>query len=295
MIVNMMPSPTELEYFLEVCTTLNLSRASERIGISQPTLSIAMKRLEAALGAEVFFRHKNGVTLTQAGKQLLLHGKQLLAYWEETQSKALSSMREVQGYFTLGCHTSIGIYMASQVLPALLSEHPKLQVHLKHDLSRKITESVINLSLDLGIVVNPILHADLIIKKLFDDEITFWVSHETRNINSENTPIYCDPALIQSQTLLKKCKKVGIHSKRIIHSNSLEVIAHLTANGNGIGILPARVAKTLFPKKLKKMPNAPTFADRICLIYRPENNTVAAIQAIIATIKQFGHIPALVI
>ena len=62
----MVPSAAELEYFLEVSSTLNLSRASERLGISQPSLSLAIKRLEQSVGTELFIRHKHGVTLTQA-------------------------------------------------------------------------------------------------------------------------------------------------------------------------------------------------------------------------------------
>jgi len=112
------------------------------------------------------------VSLTQAGKQLLLHARQLLQYWEKTKSQALASQQVVQGYFTLGCHSTIAIYLASKFLPDLLESHPKLEIHLKNDLSRKITEQVINLSIDIGIVINPIKHPDLIIRKLGTDEVT---------------------------------------------------------------------------------------------------------------------------
>ena len=77
-----MLSQAELKYFLEVANTKNLSRASERLGISQPTLSVAIKRLENSIGTELLIRQKRGVALTQAGKQLLIHAKQLLQYWE---------------------------------------------------------------------------------------------------------------------------------------------------------------------------------------------------------------------
>src|SRR5688572_24846665 len=107
----MLPSPAELTYFLEVATVLNLSRASERLGISQPSLSLAIKRLEETLGANVFIRHKNGVSLTQAGKQLLRHTRQLLHDWETTKSRALASKLSVEGSITLGCAPSIAIYL----------------------------------------------------------------------------------------------------------------------------------------------------------------------------------------
>lgn len=286
----MLPSAAELEYFLEVSNTLNLSRASERLGISQPSLSLAIKRLEESVGTSLFIRHKQGVTLTQAGKQLVPHTRQLLQYWENTKSQALASQQEVQGYFTLGCHPTIAIYMVSGFLADLLEDHPKLEIHLKHDISRRITEQVINLSIDIGIVVNPFKHPDLVIRKLCDDEVTFWVSkgaREIQNIHSENAIILCEPDLTQTQSLLKQCKKAGIVSERIMTMNSLEVVANLTANGCGIGILPTRVAEVMYPDTLKRIPKAPVYSDEVCLIYRNENRNVQAIQTISKSIKNF--------
>ncbi|MBA2650287.1 MAG: LysR family transcriptional regulator [Legionella sp.] len=286
----MLPSAAELEYFLEVSNTLNVSRASERLGISQPSLSLAIKRLEESVGTPLFIRHKQGVTLTQAGKQLVSHTRQLLQYWETTKSQALASQLEVQGYFTLGCHTTIAMYMVSGFLPDLLEDHPKLAIHLKHDISRRITEEVINLSIDIGIVVNPYRHPDLIILKLCDDEVTFWVSEGTReiqNIHSKNAIILCEPDLTQTQSLLKQSKKVGVISERVMTMNSLEVVANLTASGCGIGILPTRVAQTMYPNKLKRIPKAPVYSDEVCLVYRHENRNVKAIQTIAQRIKNF--------
>jgi DNA-binding transcriptional LysR family regulator len=288
----MLPSAAELEYFLEISNTLNLSRASERLGISQPSLSLALKRLEHTIGTPLFIRHKQGVTLTPAGKQLLRHTRQLLQDWKNTKSQALASQQEVQGYFTVGCHSTIAMHILSGFLADLLENYPKLEIHLKHDISRKITEQVINSSIDIGIVVNPFKHPDLIIQKLCTDEVGFWVgggNREIQDIRSPKAVLLCDPDLTQTQTLLKKCVKTGALSKRMMTTSSLEVIANLTANGCGIGILPTRVAKSIYPDKLKRLPKTPVYSDEICLIYRPENKHIQAIQTIIHTIKNFFH------
>lgn len=286
----MLPSAEELEYFLEICAVLNFSRASQKLGISQPSLSLAVMRLEKTIGTKLFVRHKHGVSLTQAGKQLLLHARQLLQHWENTKSLALASQEEVQGYFTLGCHSTIAIHTVSGFLSVLLENYPKLELHLKTDISRRITEQVISLSIDIGIVVNPFKHPDLIIRKLCDDEVTFWVGDGKRkiqDIHSRQSVILCDPHLSQTQYLLDKIKKSGIISERIITVDSLEVVASLTASGCGIGILPGKVAKTLYPDKLKRVPKTPVYSDEICLIYRDENRNVQAIQTISDEIKRF--------
>lgn len=284
----MLPSHTELNYFIEVCSTLNLSRASERLGISQPSLSMAIKRLEKSIGTKLFIRHKQGMLLTQAGKQLQIHVRQLLQYWEDTKSQALASEHEVQGSFTLGCNSTIVSHLVALFLPDLLEQHPKLDLHLKHEVSRRITEQVINFSIDFGIVVNPIKHPDLIIRKLCKDETTFWIGPGKRDIQnprSEEAVILCDPNLPQTEALLIQASKAGIVTDRIVNVPSLSAVASLCAAGAGIGIIPKRVAQALYPKQLRVLSKAPAYSDEICLIYRHELRQVQAAQTIVECIK----------
>src|SRR3569832_169837 len=133
----MVPSPADLTYFVEVANTLNVSRAAERLGISQPSLSLALQRLEHAVGAPLLNRSKRGVTLTQAGKQLLQHARYLLETWDSVRAGALASVRDIQGSYTIGCHPSVALSLLSRFLPQLLRDHPKLDIRLRHDLSRK--------------------------------------------------------------------------------------------------------------------------------------------------------------
>lgn len=281
----MVPSPTDLLYFVEVANLLNLSRAAECLGISQPSLTLAMQRLETCIGVPLLNRHKRGVSLTKAGKQLLVHTRQLIQQWDSIKSETLSSMHAVQGSFTLGCHTSVALYSLPLFLADLLEKNPKLEIKLKHDASRKITEQVINLAIDVGIVVNPVKHPDLIIKKLADDKISLWqgkTSNQIQNIHSDRTLLICDPDLLQTQAILKKLKKQNIHYTQLITTNSLEVAADLAKSGAGIAILPGRVAET---RDLIPVPRSPVHADEVCLLYRGEHRSIKAIQVITQAIK----------
>lgn len=281
----MTPSPADLTYFVEVSGTLNLSRAAELLGISQPSLSLAMRRLEESVGTALLVRHKTGVSLTKAGKQLLAHTRQLLEQWDTIKSQTLASVHKVQGSFTIGCHPSLALYTFPRFLPELMTKYPKLEITLVHDCSRKITEQVINLHIDIGIVVNPAKHLDLIIKQLDSDEVTLWHNNSKspiQDLQSGKAVLIGDPDLLQTQSILKKLKKDGIHYDRMITSSNLEVIAELTKSGCGVGILPANVAKRC---KLTKIVDAPTHLDEICLLYRGENRDVKAIQTITKAIK----------
>lgn len=275
----MLPSSSDLTYFVEICETNNMSRAAERLGISQPSLSLAMKRLENCIGTDLLIRQKNGVSITAAGKQLLLHAKELLQLWDKTKARALASEQSVQGRVSIGCASVIASYLLTPVLPQLLQDYPKLELTIKNDISRKITEQVIQLSLDIGIVINPIKHPDLILKKLFRDQTTCW----RRNKNVDSSTIICEPSLQQTQEILKKLKLQN-HARRVVYVDNLETVAHLTAEGAGIGILPTRVAEFMYPDHLQTIAKNPTHPDEAYLIYRHENRHLLSVKTVIEQI-----------
>ncbi len=277
----MLPSSADLSYFIAIAQASNLTKAATHLGISQPSLTLAMQRLEHAVGTQLFIRTRQGVNLTKPGERLLFEARSLMSRWEELRGHTLSTMNEVRGRFSVGCHASVARYSLPLFLPALLLEHPDLEISLEHDLSRTITQKVLALDLDVGIVVNPVPHPDLVMRCVAKDTVTLWRS---KNLNNEDVLIG-EPSLIQTQTLIAKMKRQGFRFKRLIESSNLEVIAALTAAGGGTGILPARVAHAE-SDELYAVKNAPVFNDEIFLIYRVENKNVRAMQALSQAIQK---------
>ena len=283
------PSASDLSYFFEAASTLNFSRAAERLGISQPSLSLSIQRIEAILGEPIFLRSKRGVTLTQAGRQLFGHTRTLMQAWSEVRTKATASVGEIGGRYVIGCHPSVAIFSLPGFLADAMAKHPKLELQLVHDLSRKITEGVISASLDMGIVVNPVRHPDLLLQKIAEDNVAFWqpaTSSRVSAIKNSDVLIY-NPEMMQSQTLIKKLFKSGVHIARTIETSNLEVIAELTASHCGIGILPTRVALKA-SKKLMRVVKTPVFQDEIYIAMRSENRGIATLKYLRdAIIKNF--------
>lgn len=284
-----LPHPTDIEYFLEVAHALNISRAAERIGISQPSLSLSIQRLEHSMGASLLVRSKKGVQLTPAGKNLMDGARVLLDQWKTLSESSKKRHSELAGHYTIGCHPSVAQYTLPHFFPDLLLEHPDLNIQLQHGLSRYITEQVISLKTDLGIVVNPVRHPDLVITPLLEDEVTFWVGPQ-KNVNNDYSGgagvLLCDPDLLQTQSLVKKLKAHEIEFKRVLPSSNLDVITTLVASGSGIGVLPGRVAQRVPNFGLKKVPGAPVFKDKIALIYRSESRRIPSFQKLTEIIKK---------
>jgi DNA-binding transcriptional LysR family regulator len=161
-------------------------------------------------------------------------------------------------------------------MPSLQRELPGINYNFIHGLSREMTERVISWEADFGIVVNPIKHPDLVIKKLCQDEVTIFSAR-----GSQDRLIY-DQNLAQSQHILKKISRKRAFGGQIKTGN-LEIVAKLSALGLGFGLLPTRVAAHY--SKLQRLEGAPLFRDEICLIYRPEKHNNPASRKIISIIK----------
>ena len=281
----MNPNLSDIYYFREVAESANLSRAAERLGVTQPSLSVAMKRLEAAVGCDLLVRSKTGVVLTKNGETFLKQSRSLVKEWESLRDGIRAGEFEPRGEYTIGCHPSVGMYTLPVFLPSLLNKYPDLSVKLEHDHSRKIAERVIRFDLDFGIVVNPVKHPDLVIKELCVDLVRFWVKPSIKAQVVKSGVLICDPALNQSQKLMASLKKTNFEVKKVITSKSLELVSRLTEAGLGVGIIPTRVADMQSNKKLKAMPGFPEFKDKICLVYRHEIRQHKASQKIIEAIS----------
>lgn len=266
----------DIKYFIAVSETLNITRASEIIGISQPALSYAVKRLESKLGGQLLVRLKNGIQLTKLGEEFKKRSHRLLYEWEQAQNLANPESGLVQRSYTIAVHPSVALYTLEFFLPKLQVDFPRLDFNFIHGLSREMTEKVISWEADFGIIVNPIEHPDLVISKLCTDEVTIFYAED-----AQDKLIY-DKNLAQSEFILKKInKKICVNGA--LSSSNLEVAAKLTSIGLGYGILPTRVASQY--SQLKKLKDAPVFKDEICLVYRPEKHNNPVSKKIIEAIK----------
>ncbi len=280
----MMPNANDLMAFIEVTGTGNLSRAAERLGVSQPALSQAMKRLESAMDTQLLLRSKSGVVPTRAGNKLLSEARQLLEQWERLVTDSQKESTQVMGTYRLGVHTSVALYTLSHFSGTLMANFPELSLQLEHDLSRRITERVVSFQLDFGLVVNPVNHPDLVIKEIFQDVVGFYQKKSLKAAN-ENVLI-SDPDLIQTQELLRNVKGKKNPFHRTIFSSSLEVVKALILGGAGVGVIPERVLGEEI-KKVKRREEFSTFKDRICLVYRHDFQKSAAARALSAQLLTY--------
>lgn len=268
----------DITNFIKVSETKNVTRASEILGMTQPALSYSIKRLERELGGDLLIRLKNGIELTKLGEEFLLRSRQLVFNWQEAQNLVHPDEEGFVGKYTFAIHPSVALYSLDKFIPALAKKFPKVHIDFIHGWSREMTEKVISWEADFGIVVNPIKHPDLVIKRLCTDVVTIFAKA------SPQKKLILDPSLVQSQYLLKKLKKSNLYFEEQMTTSNLEVASKLTSLGQGYGLLPTRVASH-YPA-LKPIKDAPKFNDEICLVYRPEKHRNTLSKEIIKIVSQ---------
>lgn len=263
----MIASSADIEYFIEVYQTKHVSRAALRLGVTQPTLTISLQRLEQKLGVKLFHRTKQGVVPTEQGTLFYKKAQSLVDSWLGLHRDIVQSVSEVQGRFRVGCHQSVGAYTLPNFFDRLHRSAPAIELELIHDFSRKITEKIVSFEIDLGFVVNPVRHPDLVLKKIGEDRVVIW---RTKASGSLHKRIFADVALEQVQNILSKTHSKEFRDWKFINCSSLELIRTLTLAGQGIGILPERVAKADGANLVPYDAKLPVFEDKVFVAYRKD-------------------------
>lgn len=245
----------DLENFLVTANSKTLSEASEKLGMAQPSLSLAIQKLEKELGHPLFIRSREGVKLTPQGKNLLPEAQEasmVLARIKGNQTKIK---------YRIGCHPSVGIFVLGEFLKLINSKLPGSGFEIVNASSNEINKMVAQGLVDFGLVMNPLQIQGLIIKNIGEDEVCVW---ESKNRYSES--IIFNPQMLQAHSILSRWKRPVAEN---IEVENLELIAHLVNTGAGYGILPSQVVKAQ-GMNLKKLPNTPTFKDTLSLTCYPE-------------------------
>lgn len=258
-----LPSPTEIQYFKCLAEVGNVTRAADLVGLTQPALSSAIKRLEEKVGYEMFIRSKKGVELNRSGKLFLQRSSELMSHWQSISIDLDKASKSIREEFRIGIHPSVAIICLPQALQKFKKAYPGISLKLAHDLSRNVNEQILKKEVDFGIVVNPRKHPDLILKKICDDEVKIW-SSLTHNI--KNRTLIYDQNLFQSNYIVSKIAKTKQYTE-FIEVGSLELIREMGLAGNGDVVLPQRVANKPNQKvSFKAIKQSPTYKDEFYFV-----------------------------
>lgn len=143
-----------LHYFVVVTEELNITRAAERLNMSQPPLSAQIKGLEEELGVQLFTRGKRRLTITDAGRHLYRRACQILELSEQTRQE-LQSLDGVSGNLNISLVEGRAPYLLSRWIAGFRAEFPRVTVHLWNGSGDEVIERLQRGLADLAVVAAP--------------------------------------------------------------------------------------------------------------------------------------------
>jgi len=291
---------TSLGYFVKIAELGSFTAAARALRVSQPSLSVAVRKLEEELGTQLLVRSRRGVMLTRTGEVLLRQARHALSALSIARDEIHGLESEPRGKFTVGCHESLGAYCLPGFMARFLASYPGIELSLWNGNSREVQLAVVEREVDVGLVVNPEPHPDCVIQPLFQDRVEFIVSAELRARVKRpvptllaSHPLVYVPALRQVQYLLGAISMgdSAPKPKQHIACQSMELVKSLVLDGVGIGILPHRVATygVASDRLVAVGPTLPYFDDTIALVRRYDMHATNASKLLLEELRQHGR------
>lgn len=146
---------TQLEYIVAVDTHRNFAKAAAHCFITQPTLSMQIKKLEQQLGVLIFDRSKKPVKPTKVGEKVIAQARNSIHSLSRIQEIILDSKGDIEGGLRIGVIPTLAPYLLPRFVTSMVKHYPKTQLIIEELLSDQILERLDNDLLDIGIMVPP--------------------------------------------------------------------------------------------------------------------------------------------
>lgn len=251
---------TELRYIVTLAQEQHFGRAAERCFVSQPTLSIAVKKLEDELGVALFERTKSRVQPTPLGEQIVAQANLVLEQTSTIKDMANAGKDQLSSPLAVGAIFTIGPYLLPKFIPHLQQLANKMPLYVEEGYTHNLRKKLRNGELDVIIVALPFSEPDVVTQALFDEPFVVLMPHD-HPFAKKNT---INPSDLEEQQLLllgeghcfrdqvlTTCPSLQHHSdesptnlRTAAEGSSLETLRHMVASGLGLTILPLCAAES---------------------------------------------------
>lgn len=242
---------TELKYIVAVSQKNHFGKAAQACFVSQPTLSIAIKKLEEELGVRLFERSsKNEIRITEIGQQIIDQ-----AYIVLQQSQILGEIAQqgkdpLSGQFRLGVIYTIGPYLLPNLIPKLSENAPNLRLIIEENFTANLFQSLKQGTLDAIIISYPFEEPGIETEPLYQEPFIValpknhdWKDRDaipTEDLASQDLMLLGSGHCFRDQVVeaCPNCMSGNSELTRTFEGSSLETIRHMVAAGTGITVLP---------------------------------------------------------
>ena len=160
---------TELRYIIALAREKHFSKAAKRCFVSQPTLSVAINKLEDELSVRLFERNKNDIRVTEIGKKVIEQAQRTLDEAEKIKALAQSAKSQLNAPLRIGAIFTVAPYLFPHIVPKLRKLAPDMQLILQEDYTANLTEKLRNAELDAIFISSPFNESGIVKKELYTE------------------------------------------------------------------------------------------------------------------------------
>lgn len=250
---------TELRYIVTLAREQHFGRAAERSFVSQPTLSIAVKKLEEELGVAIFERSKSRVQTTPLGEKIVRQAQLVLEQAAAIKDIASAGRDQLNSPLQVGAIFTIGPYLFPQFIPVLQKLAPEMPLYVEESYTATLRTRLRNGELDAIIISLPFTEADVVTQPLYEEPFVVLMPHnhplakkseiESGDLSPYNVLLLGEGHCFRDQVLeacpnLEPSHKPSSHVRTASEGSSLETLKHMVVSGLGITVLPLSAAIT---------------------------------------------------
>jgi len=247
----------ELRYIVAVARERHFGHAAEACFVSQPTLSVAVKKLEDELGVALFERRKGEVSVTAIGEQVVERAQRVLEEAAAIPQLARLGQDQLAGPLRLGAIYTVGPYLLPHLIPQLTETAPQMPLMIEENFTAALAEKLKHGELDAILISLPFEEPGILTLPLYREPFVTLLprSHplstrsgiRVEDLRNENVLLLGSGHCFRDQVLeacpecLHKTAGEGA-SQQSLEGGSLETIRYMVASGLGITILPCSAA-----------------------------------------------------
>ena len=293
----------ELRYVVAVAQERSFGRAAAKCFVSQPALSVAIQKLEDELGAPLFERGKNEVTVTPVGERIVEQAQKVLEEAARIREIAMGGRDQLVGALRLGIIHTVAPYLLPDLVPALHDAAPEMPLDIDENLTENLETGLRTGRVDAAIIALPFNVPGVVTEFLYEEPFQVvvpqghrWAKRKTvapDELATEHAILLNVGHCFRDQ-VLDACPELNQSDAQVTRTNSLETVRNMVASGLGVSVLPRDALTPRYHSQLVvPVPfTQPVPTRRIALAYRRSFPRPAAIEVLRKSVLRCRSKPA---
>lgn len=252
---------TELRYLVALSKQRHFGRAAKLCHVSQPTLSVAVNKLESKLGVNLFERFHHNVRITDIGEKVVAQAVIALEEIDKIKSLATARASQLVGPLSIWAIYTVAPYLFPRLIPLLRKKAPEMPLVLGDGYTDILREKMIQGDIDLAVVALPFEENGIVTRAVYKEEFVCLLpqthplagedSIDEKAFANENVLLLGDGHCFRHQVLqaCPSCQNASANAQHV-EGTSIETLKQMVASGLGVTVLPASAAHMPFYKDL---------------------------------------------